>query len=64
MIPTLRVSKVGFTVTAVSGNAYLTSAMLLAYGGAHVPDGGATLTPLGLAFLGVLRAQRKSASLH
>jgi VPDSG-CTERM motif len=54
--------RVSFTVTAGNGNAYLTSATLLASGGARVPDGGTTLTLLGLAFLGILSAQRKFAA--
>lgn len=54
--------KVSFTVTALYGNAYLTSATLLASGGSRVPDGGTTLTLLGLAFLGILGAKRKFAA--
>jgi hypothetical protein len=39
----------------------LTNAKLTAVVGARVPDGGVTLTLLGLAFLGILGAQRKFA---
>ena len=51
-----------FYVTASSGEAYVKSATLVATAGNRVPDGGATLTLLGLALLGILGAQRKFAS--
>jgi hypothetical protein len=51
-----------FYVTASSGEAYVKGAALVAKAGNRVPDGGVTLTLLGLAFLGILGAQRKFAS--
>jgi hypothetical protein len=54
--------KLSFTINAISGNAYLTGATLSAKGGTQVPDGGATLTLVGLAFLSILCARRKLVS--
>lgn len=55
--------RLSFTITALSGQTYLTSATLIAWTGARgVPDGGFTLTLLGLSLLGILVAQRKFAS--
>ena len=55
--------KLSFTLTALTGQTYLSNATLIAWaGGARgVPDGGFTLTLLGLSFLGILSAQRKFA---
>ena len=55
--------RLSFTITALSGQTYLTSATLIAWTGARgVPDGGFTLDYLGLSLLGILVAQRKFAS--
>ena len=55
--------KLSFTITALTGQTYLTNATLVAWAGARgVPDGGFTLTFLGLSFLGILVARRKFAS--
>jgi VPDSG-CTERM motif len=54
-----------FTITSTIGQTYLTNATIIASAGARsvsVPDGGFTLTLLGLSFLGILVAQRKFAS--
>jgi VPDSG-CTERM motif len=56
--------KLSLTISGVLGNEYLTSATLLANGGPGVPEGGATLTLLGLALLGMLAARRKFVSVN
>ena len=56
--------KLSFAMNAISGEGYLKSAVLSANGGAGVPDGGATLTLLGLALLGILGARRKFVSVN
>ena len=56
--------KLSFAINAISGEGYLKSAVLSANGGAGVPDGGATLTLLGLALLGILGARRKFVSVN
>lgn len=50
----------GFTVNSTKGEAYVAAATLVANGGTRVPDGGATLILLGLAFIGILAIHRKS----
>jgi hypothetical protein len=54
--------KLSFAINAISGKGYLKSAVLAANGGTAVPDRGATLTLLGLAFLSLLCARRKLVS--
>jgi VPDSG-CTERM motif len=48
--------------TALQTSLQLVSAKLTVHSGTSVPDGGFTLTLLGLSFLGILVAQRKFAS--
>ncbi|MET0253697.1 MAG: VPDSG-CTERM sorting domain-containing protein, partial [Terrimicrobiaceae bacterium] len=57
--------KLKFVISSAFGEAYVTSATIIAYAGAPgVPDGGYTLTLLGLAFLGILGAHRRFALAH
>ena len=50
----------GFTVNSTRGEAYVAAATPVASGGTRVPDGGATLILLGMAFIGILAIHRKS----